>query len=229
MSSNDNSIDFSTGYTLSPEIGDVVSKARIEALTDGVFAIVMTILVLDIVVPHLSNSEPSTELLKRLFQLWPVFLSYASSFIILGYFWIGHDSQFHYIKRVNRRLLWITIFYLMFIALIPFSTSLLGQYADQQISVLIYGVNLTISFCWNYLHWWYATKDHRLVDSNLDPILITLVSRRYFVGIIMFLIAIAVSFININISLIFYLGTPLYYLIPVQKPKSWIWFTKISK
>ena len=211
---------------MSPEVGDGVSKARIEALTDGVFAIVMTILVLDIVVPHLSHSEASTELLKRLLELWPVVLSYASSFIILGFFWIGHDSQFHYIKRVNRPLLWITIFYLMFIALIPFSTSLLGEYADQQISVLIYGANLTIAFCWNYLHWWYATKNHRLVDSNLDPILITLVSRRYFVGIINFLITMVVSFININLRLILYIGTPLYYLIPVQKHKSWIWFTK---
>ena len=211
---------------MSPEVGDGVSKARIEALTDGVFAIVMTILVLDIVVPHLSHSEASTELLKRLLELWPVVLSYASSFIILGFFWIGHDSQFHYIKRVNRPLLWITIFYLMFIALIPFSTSLLGEYADQQISVLIYGANLTIAFCWNYLHWWYATKNHRLVDSNLDPILITLVSRRYLVGIIIFLITMVVSFININLRLILYIGTPLCYLIPVQKHKSWIWFTK---
>ncbi|PWU81705.1 MAG: hypothetical protein DLM72_05540 [Candidatus Nitrosopolaris wilkensis] len=71
---------------MSREVGDGVSKARIETLTDGVFAIVMTILVLDIVVPHLSHSEASTELLKRLLELWPVVLSYASSFIILGFF-----------------------------------------------------------------------------------------------------------------------------------------------
>jgi uncharacterized membrane protein len=115
---------------LPPEIGDGISKARIEALTDGVFAIVMTLLVLGIVVPHLSHLEASTELPKRLLDLRPVFLSYASSFIVLGFFWIGHDSQFHHIKRVNRTLLWITIFYLMFIALIPFSTALLGEYPD---------------------------------------------------------------------------------------------------
>jgi len=213
---------------LSPEIGDSVSKARIEALTDGVFAIVMTILVLEIVAPHLSHSEASIELAKRLLELWPVFLSYASSFIILGFFWIGHDSQFHYIKRVNRTLLWITIFFLMFIALIPFSTSLLGEYQDQQISVLIYGANLIIALCWNYLHWWYATKDHRLVDSDLDPILITVISRRYLMGIIIFLVVIAVSFINIHLSLVLYICAPLYYLIPIQKHKSWTWFTKIK-
>lgn len=115
---------------------------------------------------------------------------------------------------------------LMFIALIPFSTSLLGEYQNQQISVLIYGANLIISLCWNYLHWWYATKDHRLVDSDLDPILITVISRRYLVGIIIFLVVIAVSFINIHVSLVLYIGAPLYYLIPIQKHKSWTWFTK---
>lgn len=211
---------------MSPEVGNGVSKARIEALTDGIFAIVMTILVLEIAVPPLSHSEAATELPKRLLDLWPVILSYVTSFIILGFFWIGHDSQFHYIMRVNRALLWISIFYLMFIALIPFSTSLLGKYNDQQISVLIYGVNLIIALCWSYLHWWYATKGHRLVDSNLDPVLITVISRRYLVGIILFLIAIAVSFININVSLLLYLLTPLYYLIPVRKDKTWLWFTK---
>lgn len=132
---------------------------------------------------------------------------------------MSHVSQFHYVNCVNRTQFWITIFYLMFIALIPFSTSLLGQYPDQQISALIYGVNLTICVCLNYFHRWYATKDHRLVDSNLDPILITVTSRRILVELVIFLIAIAVSFINVNLSLILYIGAPLYSLIRVQKPK----------
>jgi uncharacterized membrane protein len=71
---------------MTPEIEDGISKARIVALTDGIFAIVMTILVLEIVVPHLSHSEASTLLLKYLIELWPVFLSYVTSFIILGFF-----------------------------------------------------------------------------------------------------------------------------------------------
>jgi uncharacterized membrane protein len=211
---------------LSSEVGDNISKARIEALTDGIFAIVMTILVLEITVPHLSPSDASSLLPKHLLELWPVFLSYATSFILLGFFWIGHDDQFHYIKRVNRTLLWIAIFYLMFISLIPFSTTLLGEYPDQQISVIIYGINLVILISLNYLHWWYATKDNRLVDSNINREFITIVSRRYLVGIFMIFISIAVSFININASLLMYIGTPLYYLIPVQKGMSWFWFTK---
>ena len=104
------------------EVGDRVSRDRIITLTDGVLAIVMTLLVLEIVVPELSRSEVATELPKRLLELLPDVWSYATSFIILGFFWIAHDDQFHYIKRANRTLLWLTIFYLMFIAFIPFST-----------------------------------------------------------------------------------------------------------
>jgi uncharacterized membrane protein len=152
---------------LTHEVGDRISRDRIITLTDAVLAIVMTLLVLEIVVPELSRSEAATELPKRLLGLFPDVWSYATSFIILGFFWIGHDDQFHYIKRVNRTLLWLTIFYLMFIAFIPFSTALIGEYGDQQISVIIYGINIIIVVVWAYLQWKYVTKEHRLVDSDL--------------------------------------------------------------
>ena len=72
-------------------------------LTDGIFAIVMTILVLEIAVPQLTHSEVAAgELPKRLLELRPVIYSYALSFIILGFFWINHHDQFYYIKRANR-------------------------------------------------------------------------------------------------------------------------------
>jgi uncharacterized membrane protein len=211
---------------MATETGDDISKGRIETLTDGIFAIVMTILVLELVLPHIPQSEVYKELPKHLLELWPVFLSYVTSFIILGFFWMGHDKQFHYIKRVNGTLLWISIFYLMFIALIPFSTILIGEYGDQQISVLIYGVNLTIASSLNYMHWRYATINHRLVDSDLDPILIRLVARRYLIVIFMLMIAIVVSFENINASLLLYIATPLYNLVLIKKHKLWFWSTK---
>ena len=138
----------------------------------------MTLLVLEIVIPELSHSEVANELPKRLLELLPDIWSYATSFIILGFFWISHDGRFHYIKRANRTLLWITVFYLMFIAFIPFSTALIGQYGDQQISVIIYGINIIIVQTWACLQWKYATKEHRLVDSDLDPKFIVKMSRR---------------------------------------------------
>jgi uncharacterized membrane protein len=83
---------------LSEEVWNDISASRIETLTDALFAIVMTLLVLEIAVPQLSHSEGAIELPKQLLELWPVILSYETSFIILDFFWIGHDYQFQYVK-----------------------------------------------------------------------------------------------------------------------------------
>jgi TMEM175 potassium channel family protein len=104
----------------------------------------------------------------------------------------------------------------MFTAFIPFSTALIGAYGDQQISVIIYGINIITVFVWAYLHWKYATKEHHLVDSDLDPKFITKMSRRIIVGIILYMIAIAVSFLSNQASLILFILIPVYYLIPPQ-------------
>jgi TMEM175 potassium channel family protein len=218
------SANHTSEYRLTHEVGDHISRDRIITLTDGVLAIVMTLLVLEIVVPELSHSEAANELPKRLLELWTDVWSYATSFIILGFFWIGHNDQFHYIKRANRTLLWITIFYLMFVAFIPFSTSLIGKYGDQQISVIIYGINIIIVLVWGYLQWRCATKEHRLVDSDLDPKFIAKMSRRLIVGLVLYLIAIAVSFLNTQVSIILFALIPVYYLIPPQY--FWFRFTK---
>ena len=66
----------------------------------------------------------------------------------------------------------------MFVAFVPFSTALLGEYTDQQISVVIYGINIAAAGFWAAVQWWYATKDHRLIDPDLDPGFITIMSRR---------------------------------------------------
>ena len=152
-------------------------------------------------------------------KLWNKFYNFR-------FFWIAHDFQFHYVKRANRTLLWITIFYLMFIAFVPFSTTLIGEYGDQQISVIIYGINISIVGFWEYVRWWYATKDHHLVDSDLDPTFITIISRRFLLAPIIYLITVAISFVNIQVSLVLFIATPLYFLVSARKDKSWSWFTK---
>ena len=211
---------------MASESGERFSKARLERLTDGVFAIVMTILVLEITIPHISQTQVSIELPKELIELWPALLSYAISFIILGFFWISHDDQFHYIRRVNRPLLGLSIFYLMFIALIPFSASLLGEFGNQQFSIFVYGTNLIICSFWNYLHWWYATRNHLLVDKDLDQSFIRRELGRYSISIFMYIIAILLAFVNINLSILLFVATPLYYLMPLEKNRYIFWKNK---
>ena len=102
----------------------------------------------------------------------------------------------------------------MFIAFIPFSTALIGEYGDQQISVFIYAINIIIALVWTYVQWKYATKERRLVDSDLDPKFIANMSRRIVVGLVLYPMAIAASFLNTQVSLILFALIPIYYLFP---------------
>ncbi|MBV9176979.1 MAG: DUF1211 domain-containing protein [Nitrososphaeraceae archaeon] len=131
----------------------------------------MTILVFNISVPQISSHSSvvggivaGTELLKKLFDLWPKIRSFGISFIILSIYWMAHHRQFHYIHHSNRILIWINIMFLMVTCLLPFSTSLLGEYEDQKISILVYESNSIMMPCLLYVQWWYTTSRHgRLV------------------------------------------------------------------
>ena len=90
-----------------------LNKNRVETLVDGVFAIVMTLLVFDIRVPTIAPEEAARELPRQLIAMYPRFLAYVFSFVILGFYWVGHRAQMHYIRRTDRLLLWINILFLM--------------------------------------------------------------------------------------------------------------------
>lgn len=195
----------------------IMSKRRIETLTDGLFAIVMTILVLELTVPIISEGDIEQRLLVELYHIWPTFLSYVTSFILLGFIWMNHDTQFHYIKRVDQGLLWIAILYLMVIALIPFTTSLLGEYTEQRIPVLLYGINLTLAMALNLSHWRYATKKYRLVEPNLNPRIIKSISRHIIIAMIMYGFATVISFTYPLLSNIVYIAIPVLFFVPIKR------------
>ena len=129
-----------------------LSKARVEALTDGIFATVMTVLVLGLRTPIANLSE--SDLRSQVLSLWPNIVAYAFSFVVLGLFWIGHHNQFHYIKRTNRIFLWINIIFLLTIGFIPFSTSLIGLYPFSSTAVRVYGANLAATGIMLNAVWW---------------------------------------------------------------------------
>lgn len=186
-----------------------LTTQRIEALTDGIFAIAMTLLVLNLHLPKISSDLAAKELSKQLFGLWPHFQGYATSFILLAVFWIVHHKQFRAIKRANEVSLWMNILALLFVALIPFSTSLSGEYGNQQIAVVFFECNLLAAGLIFYLQWRYATNNHRLVDPGLDPQSIALARKRNLFIPIVSLLAIGVSFISPEWSTTTYLIIPL--------------------
>jgi len=198
--------------------GGGLSTGRLEALVDGVFAVAMTLLVLTLSVPRekpgLSPAALTRQLGHDLYALRFTALTYAISFVIAGVYWVGHHNQFPVIRRADRVLLWITVLFLMGVTGIPFSTALLGTYPDQQIAVVLYGVNLIAIGLVLALQWWYATSNHRLTDDDLDPLLVRQVMRRILMGPLAYLLAIGLSFASPALSLAIYALVPLLYILP---------------
>jgi uncharacterized membrane protein len=198
-----------------------LARNRIEALTDGVFAVAMTLLVLDIKVPELPQPMATDELLRQLLALWPKFLSYVISFVILGVYWVGHHVQLSFIRRADRPLLWINILFLLWVALVPFSTALLSAYSQSQAAVIIYGANLIAIGLSLALHWWYVTTERRHVDPDIHPGLVRGAMYRTLMGPVVYLIAIAVSFFTTQLSLVLYALVPILYIVPGRIDIHW--------
>lgn len=186
-------------------------KGRIETLADGVFAIAMTLLVLDLRVPDVLDGGGALGLVAR---LGPKFLTYALSFANLGVYWVGHHVQFDSIRRADTRLLWINIVFLLLIGLVPFSTALLGSAPRDPWSVQVYGANLVLAGLALLWSWRYATRGRRLVDADLGPERIRLGSVRSAVGGGVSLLAMALAFVDTRISIVIFGVVPLYFIFP---------------
>jgi len=168
---------------------------RIEALTDGIYAIAMTLLVLNLALPEVGTDQ-AVQLHDALFEQAHKFFNYALSFILLAVFWIIHHDQFHFITRTNRTLLWLNISCLMFVALVPFTTSLSGDFPDETIAKLFFDLNLFILGILNSLNWVYATKGYRLVNRSMDPKRIASGTKRGMVTPLVALLAMGLSVIT---------------------------------
>lgn len=177
---------------------------RMNALADGVFAIVMTLLVLELVVGEMAKSASSQGLFHELLEMGPRFLIYGLSFLILGLFWVMHHMIFQAVIRHDTSLIWLNIFFLMFVSLIPFSTALFGTFVAQKITALIYGVNMLLMFNLGWALWAYATRGHRLVDPELDPALIRNANRMGLFYCLIMLPAVGVSFLHPVLSFLIY-------------------------
>ncbi len=199
-----------------------LEKHRLEALSDGIFAFAMTLLVLDLKIPKISHDlMASGTLTHTLLGLWPKFLSYATSFLVLSLYWIAHHGYSHFVKRTDRWFLWLNLLFLMFIVLIPFSTDLLGDYHTEKIAVMIYGGNLVGMGIALYLQWWYATRCHHLVGESLEPELIQKGKMRILRGIVLYTCAVLIALKSPTVSLVLYVLIPISYIFPSPLDHHW--------
>lgn len=129
----------------------MLTKGRVEAFSDGVLAVAITLLVLDL---HVDAGTPGDSLLHQLGQRWPSFAAYVISFFVIGVIWVNHHAVFSLLRHVDRPLLFYNLLLLMFVTTIPFTTATLagnldGDIADRRVAVVLYGISMigmSISF-----------------------------------------------------------------------------------
>jgi len=198
---------------------------RIEAFSDGVFAIAITLLILDIHVPSgpIPPGKGTTWLLQQLGLQWPNYLSFFLSFLIVGVVWGNHHTMFSYIKRSNHFLIILNLLLLLSIVVIAFTAALLGHYIGtpgQQVAVMIYSGVLVIGGIFYNLLWWYASRNYNLIDKTLQPDVVRRVTRRYLFGPILYALAFGLSFIwNGTPGLVLCILLAIIYLLPTVADK----------
>lgn len=138
---------------------------RIEALSDGVFSIAMTLLVLDLKVPVNALIHSEGDLWRALSGLGPSFLAYGLGFMTLGIFWMGQTTQFTFIERSNRGFLWLHVFFLMIISLLPFSTAFLSAHITYKTAIGVYWLTIFLAGFALYACFAYAVR-HNLTSLN---------------------------------------------------------------
>jgi uncharacterized membrane protein len=139
---------------------------RIGALSDGVFAIAMTLIVLEIHVPELPGLATDGDLWNALVLLGPRFVTYLLSFLTLGIFWAGQQTQLNHMARADRDLSWLYVAFLAFVAIMPFTTSLLAEHIGLRLALLIYWANILVPGAILYAAWVYARRAGLLKEGT---------------------------------------------------------------
>ncbi len=172
---------------------------RLIFFSDAVFAIAITLLVLEIRLPSSDGIISDSQMLPVLVGMWHKFLAYVISFLVIGVFWMGHHRKFRYIIRYGSTLLFLNLLMLMGIAFLPFPSSVISEYPYRTVTIF-YAFILMLTSLFSVVIWWYASRNNRLIDPDLDQ----KQRRRQLINpiatSIIFLVSIGVAFFDVNLA-----------------------------
>ena len=188
---------------------------RLEAFSDGVFAIAITLLILEIKVPTAAELERGGGLWPALAHRWPSYVGYVLSFLIIGIMWANHHALFTYIRRVDRRFIFANLLLLMGVGFLPFPTAVLAEHLAEpgaRTSVTVfYGATLSgIALAFNAV-WWAGLRGRGLLATSLDEDGVRTMSRRYALGPVSYAAATGVALVNVWMSLAIHFALALLY------------------
>lgn len=171
---------------------------RLVAISDAVFGVAMTLLVLEIKVPEVEGTE--MDLINTFLALMPKFLVYFLSFMTAGIFWMGHSAQFRFIEKSDRNLNWINLLFLLFVSVLPFSTAFLGDHIHYKFPIGIYWLNVFLLGLMLYINWNYADK-HSLISEEDKSLASAAIKKRIISAQALYLFGALLCFINAYLSI----------------------------
>lgn len=184
-----------------------MNKTRLEAFSDGVIAIIITIMVLEMKVPH-------GESLADLGKLWPVILSYILSFVFIGIYWVNHHHLMHTVKQVSGSILWANLHLLFWLSLIPFGTGWMGENHFATVPVALYGVLLLLCAIA------YTILSLRIIAVHGQSSLLAQAQGSDWKGklsILLYIISIPLAFVHTSLSMALFVMVALIWLIPDRR------------
>ena len=191
-----------------------ISKNRLEALFDGIFAFAMTLLVTGLVIQPPSYSEAAAELPSLVAAMHPEFFSFLIAFFVLASFWLVHHRQFSFVRIVDPALVRINLLILAFVVLMPFTTNISGDYSDVQIAVVLFHANMFVLGLLFLIHWYYLTRNPRLTSAEISRQAAANGIRRALVVLFVSWLGLVISFASPSWSMAAYmLILPMFFII----------------
>jgi uncharacterized membrane protein len=194
------------------------TKLRIEMFSDAVYAIVMTLLVLELKVPHFNDATNIEEVKHELLHRLPIFYSWVISFFFIAIMWLHHHNILNMVTHLDYAAVWINIFLLFFICLLPFPTALMGEYPEQPLFVMFWGVTVSITSCLLVWFYYYTTKHYLAGNYDKEKVKKN-VRLSIFAAPVLYLTGSVLAFYNTTISFVIYAIVPVLYVTPLDKPK----------
>ena len=192
-----------------------VRTHRLEGLSDGVFAIAITLLVLDLAVPGTRE-----ELFHAFFREWPAYLAYVVSFSSIGAIWLGHSVITEYLERADSTLLRLNLLLLLFVSFLPFPTKLVSEYLgarhNERVATTIYGLTLLVAVFLLWVLWRYAVREG-LVRPDADDVEISELTVRLTPGLAGYGALIIVGLFVPEVAIAGYLAVALYFIVPLHR------------
>jgi uncharacterized membrane protein len=189
-----------------------VETARVEAFSDGVFAIAITLLILAVGV---EQAVAEGDLGQQLLDLWPAYVAYSVSFLTIGIMWVNHHAVFRQFARVDRPLLLLNVFLLMLIAFVPFPTRVVAENArsadDRQAAALLYGSTMTITAILFFSVWIYGSRN--VLRDDADRREVSGITRSYLPGAPTYALATVLAFLSSVASLVMFAAIAVFYAI----------------